>query len=97
VSAGVADASRSTFPLTLSATFDPVLIAFIRLLIHDHEWHRLQKKGKLPSSEVDSGVAAILSGLATRRLSRYSQDLQVGDPLQHSMHLTISSPMSARF
>ncbi|KAK8844649.1 hypothetical protein IAR55_006496 [Kwoniella newhampshirensis] len=65
------------FALALSRELDTSLIAFVRLLSYDHEWLRAEKKGKLPSTEVDNFVLTVIDAVIRDRLARYDHDVEV--------------------
>ncbi|WRT63504.1 uncharacterized protein IL334_000409 [Kwoniella shivajii] len=69
------EGQEDMFPLSFSPQFDDDLIAFIRLLLYDHEWLRAKKKGKLPTTVLDNDVASVIVEALSRRKSRYTGDI----------------------
>jgi hypothetical protein len=56
------------------------MVAFMRILLCDFEWHRFERKGKLPETIVDADVSAVCKAVISERLARYSGSLEVGPP-----------------
>lgn len=81
-------ADDSSFSLTFEERIEPGLIAFVRLLIHDFEWLRAKRKGKLPMTAMDAKVGEVLQVVIAERDGRYSQTIQVGlgSPMIISAH-----------
>ena len=67
----------STFSLSFAEPLDPGLISFIQILTNDHDWHRFDKKGKLPDPLVDEDIAQIIHHVLTQRMARYKNGYQV--------------------
>ncbi|KAK6905051.1 hypothetical protein L486_02479 [Kwoniella mangroviensis CBS 10435] len=81
------EGQEDMFPLSLSPEIDESLIAFIRLLIHDQEWLRAKKKGKLPTTTIDNDVAVIIREAIQSRLSRYIGDIRSDLSIIHSLDI----------
>lgn len=67
----------SIFPLNFSHDIDDGLISFIRLLLHDSDWDRAHKKGRMPRAIIDETVADVLHEIINQRLAQYKQNIEV--------------------
>ncbi|AAW46458.1 hypothetical protein CNBI2600 [Cryptococcus deneoformans B-3501A] len=70
------EGQEDIFPLNFSHDIDDGLISFIRLLLHDSDWDRAHKKGRMPRAIIDETVADVLHEIINQRLAQYKQNIE---------------------